>query len=261
MEMSSQAGTWSQLRRLHAAAFFSLCLVALFLAGCSSQSEHGDLPGAEKTATPLSPEQCDANARIQAATADDANYRIQPGDQLDLAFYLNPEFNDEVMVRPDGKITLRLIGSVAAAGLTTDQLAQELDKDYSSELRDPGASVHVKSMPSREVYVEGRVARPGAFPLQPGMTALQAISDAGGFTDDAGDKGVVLIRRDMCGTPHGTKLDLDAAVNKDGSDEDVALLPRDMIVVPRSGIGNLDLFVQQYVRNLIPIQPYLGIPF
>ncbi len=209
----------------------------------------------------MSPEQCDANARIQAAESDSGGYRIQPGDQLDIAFYLNSEFNDEVAVRPDGKITLRLVGSVQAAGLTPDQLAQELDKDYSSELRDPGASVHVKSMPSREVYVEGRVAKPGAFPLEPGMTALQAISDAGGFADDASDSSVILIRRDMCGAPHGTKLNLDAAVNKDGSDEDVALLPRDMIVVPRSGIGNVDLFVQQYIRNLIPVQPYFPIPF
>ncbi len=239
-----------------------LCCVVLLCSACATdQPERGDFPGAERTSAALSPEQCDANARIQAAEADNVTYRIQPGDQLDISFYLNPEFNDEVSVRPDGKITLRLVGSVQAAGLTPDQLAQELDKGYSSELRDPGASVHVKSMPSREVYVEGRVVKPGAFPLQPGMTALQAISDAGGFADDASDSSVVLIRRDMCGTPHGTKLDLNAAVNKDGSDEDVALLPRDMIVVPRSGIGNVDLFVQQYIRNLIPVQPYFPIPF
>jgi protein involved in polysaccharide export with SLBB domain len=103
--------------------------------------------------------------------------------------------------------------------------------------------------------------RPGAFPLQPGMTALQAISDAGGFADDAGENKVVLIRRDMCGAPHGTQIDLDAAVNKSGSEEDVALLPRDMIVVPRSGIGNVDLFVQQYIKNVIPVQPFFPIPF
>jgi protein involved in polysaccharide export with SLBB domain len=240
-------------------------LVALLAYGCASRSpaDRGELPGQEKAAAAasLSPEQCDANARILAASADNESYRIQPGDQLDVAFYLNSEFNDEVVVRPDGKISLRLVGSIPAAGLTPDQLAKEVDTAYSSELRDPGASIHVKSMPSREVFVAGRVTKPGAFPLEPGMTALEAISDAGGYLDDASDTSVVLIRRDVCGTPHGTKLDLDAAASKDGSDESVALLPRDMLVVPRSKIGNVDLFVQQYIKNLIPIQPLVPIPF
>ena len=239
--------------------------VALLTYGCASQSsaDRSDFPGQEKgaAAASLSPEQCDANARMVAASADNESYRIQPGDQLDVTFYLNSEFNDEVVVRPDGKVSLRLVGSIPAAGLTPEQLAKEVDTAYSSELRDPGASIHVKSMPSREVFVAGRVTKPGAFPLEPGMTALEAISDAGGYLDDASDTSVVLIRRDVCGTPHGTKLDLDAAASKDGSEENVALMPRDMLVVPRSKIGNVDLFVQQYIKNLIPIQPLVPIPF
>ncbi len=63
----------------------------------------------------------------------------------------------------------------------------------------------------------------------------------------------------MCGMPHGTKLNL-ASAGEDGSQEDVALLPRDMIVVPRSAIGNVDLFVQQYVKNVIPVSPFFAIP-
>ena len=259
--MKRLAGLHVQSIQRIATALLVAGSLGFFLTACSSQSsERGDFPGGAKAAAQLSPDQCDANARIQAATADDQNYRIQPGDQLDVAFYLNPEFNDEVIVRPDGKISMRLAGSLPAAGMTPEQLAQELDKAYSSELRDPGASVHVKSMPSREVFVAGRVARPGSFPLEPGMTAMEAISDAGGFADDASEKSVVIIRRDVCGTPHGTKVDLDAAVNKDGSEENVALLPRDMIVVPRSTIGNVDLFVQQYVKNVIPITPFFPIP-
>jgi len=263
--MSLLAGLRDGMASSRANSLLVSILVAVLTYGCASQStaDRGDFPGEEKgaTAAPLSPEQCDANARIVAASADNENYRIQPGDQLDVAFYLNSEFNDEVVVRPDGKISLRLVGSIPAAGLTPDQLAREVDTAYSSELRDPGASIHVKSMPSREVFVAGRVTKPGAFPLEPGMTAMEAISDAGGFLDDATDKSVVLIRRDVCGTPHGTKLDLDAAVSKDGSEENVALMPRDMLVVPRSSIGNVDLFVQQYIKNVIPVQPFFPIPF
>ena len=263
--MSFLAGLRDRMTRSVAGCLLVSALTMVWTSGCSSQApaDRGDFPGAEKgsSAASLSPEQCNANARIVAASADEENYRIQPGDQLDLSFYLNSEFNDEVLVRPDGKITLRLVGSIPAAGLTPEQLAKEIDTAYSSELRDPAASIHVKSMPSREVYVAGRVTKPGAIPLEPGMTAMEAISDAGGFLDDATDKSVLLIRRDICGVPHGTKLDLDAAVNKQGSEENVALMPRDMLVVPRSTIGNVDLFVQQYIKNVMPVQPFFAIPF
>ena len=254
--MNVTAGTKSLLIGVVFAGALAMCV-----AGCSSEAKNrGDFPSDHQEAA-LTPEQCEANARLIAANADQSSYRIQPGDVLDVDFYLNPEFNDEVTVRPDGEVAMRMVGSEHAAGLTPDQLAKNLDTAYLGELREPGVSVHVKTMPSREVYVEGRVTKPGAVPLQPGMTALQAISDAGGLQDDAGDNKVVLIRRDMCGTPHATRLDLESAARKDGSEEDVALLPKDVIVVPRSTIGNMDLFVAQYIRNLLPVQPYVGVPF
>ena len=254
--MNNLAGTKSLLVGVALAT-----TIAMFVPGCASHNnDRGDFPGDHQQAT-LSAEQCDANARIVAASADETSYRIQPGDVLDVDFYLNPEFNDEVTVRPDGEVAMRMVGSVHAAGLTPDQLSKNLDTAYLTELRDPGVSVHVKTMPSREVYVEGRVTKPGAVPLQPGMTALQAISDAGGLQDDAGNNKVVLIRRDMCGVPRATRLDLEQAASKDGSNEDVALLPKDVIVVPRSTIGNMDLFVAQYIRNMLPVQPYVGLPF
>jgi polysaccharide export outer membrane protein len=195
----------------------------------------------------------------QAATKSDANgnYVIQSGDQLALDFYLNPEFNDDVTVRPDGKVTLRLIGDVQAAGLTPEQFAQVLDKSYQSELRNPDAAVHVKNMPSRQVYVQGQVSKPGAFVLEPGMTALQVISAAGGLTDQASND-AVLIRRDTCGQPYGVKIDLASAKGTTGSAQDVALAPRDIVVVPRSGIASVDLFVKQYIQGLLPFPPYMS---
>ena len=209
----------------------------------------------------LSPEECMAGAEIQQASAptSEEGYIIQPGDQLDIQFYLSPEFNDEVTVRPDGKVSLRLVGDEQAAGLTPTQLASELDRAYLSELRSPDASVHVKNMPSREVFVEGQVTKPGGFPLESGMTALQAVSEAGGLTDDAATN-VVLIRRDACGQPHGIKVNLASARGKTNKGEDVALMPRDILIVPRSKIADVDLFVKQYMTGLLPIPPYLTLP-
>lgn len=236
---------------------------ALFCA-CSSNGDQvaaSDKRAEGLTPASLSPEQCMAGAEIQQAAAPTENgYIIQPGDVLSIDFYLSPEFNDEVTVRPDGKVTLRLVGDVKAEGLTPAQLAQALDKTYSSELRSPDAAVHVKNMPSRQVFVQGQVSHPGAFPLESGMTVLQAISEAGGLTDDASKDGV-LIRRDLCGEPHGMKIDVASAkTGKMANGEDVALMPRDILIVPRSKISNIDLFVKQYIQGLLPIPPYMSIP-
>ncbi|MGH7934194.1 MAG: polysaccharide biosynthesis/export family protein [Candidatus Binataceae bacterium] len=237
-------------------------LFAVLICGCAANNaEQSDSPAAVGQAnTGMSAEQCLANGAIQrAATTDQQGYVLQPGDTLDISFYLNSEFNDEVTIRPDGKVTLRLVGDIRAAGLTPEQLAANLNKDYLSELRDPGAVVHVKNMPSRAVFVQGQVSKPGSFQLDPGMTALQAIADAGGLTEDA-NSSAVLIRRDACGIPHGIKFDLSSALKDPGKGEDVALMPRDILVVPRSGIANVNLFVKQYIRNVLPIQPYIGLP-
>lgn len=235
-------------------------LLCFTLAGCAAAGGRGDVRVSSASATGLSPEQCVARAQIyQAATAADQSYVIQPADQLDIDFYLNTEFNDSVTVRPDGKITLRVVGDVQASGLTPVELANGLNRAYERELRSPGAIVHVKNMPGRLVYVDGQVGKPGAVALEPGMTALQAIADAGGLTDQAGGE-AVLIRRDACGTPTGSKIDLKAAVKNPSSEEDVALAPRDILTVPRSGIANLDLWVSQYVRNLLPVQTYAPLP-
>lgn len=240
-----------------------VALCALGLYGCSAAAAHGDVTGGAQAA--VSPEQCLNGGAIQAAAtaaaaqqpADSHAYHIQPGDQLDIGFYLDPEFNDQVTVGPDGKIALRMVGPVQAAGMTPAQLAAQIDKDYLSELRSPDAVVNVKNMPGRQVYVEGEVNHPGAFLLQPGMTALQAIAEAGGVTPDASDNDAVLIRHDACGRPAGARVDLASAVDSPGNGEDAALMPYDILVVPRSGIANVDLFVKHYITGLLPFPPYM----
>ena len=251
-------------RSVAAGAAFALLITAALICGCAANHENGDLQGATEAAA-ISPEQCETGAAIHSAAlngADEHSYMIQPGDELAVDFYLNPEFNDQVAVSPDGKIILRLIGAVQAAGTTPPQLAQEIDQKYLSELRSPDAVVHVKNMPARQVYVQGQVNKPGAFPLQTGMTTLQALADAGGVTPDADDDSVVLIRRDACGRPAGERLDVASAVKNPGNGEDAALMPYDVIVVPRSRIADIDLFVKHYIRDALPVEPYMSlVPF
>jgi protein involved in polysaccharide export with SLBB domain len=232
--------------------------VAVALGGCSAQSqnhgESGDKQFASASA-PMSAEQCAANANIQEAATQDADYRIQPGDSLALDFYMNSEFNDTTTVDPNGKIVLRMVGPVQAGGLTPSQLATSIDKAYSNELRNPGAVVHLKNMPGRQIYVQGEVAKPGAFPLQPGMTAVQALALAGGVTVDSAPEKTVLIRHDACGQSQGSKVDLASALKNPGSGDDVALMARDTVVVPPSSITNVDRWVKHYIRDAMPVEP------
>jgi protein involved in polysaccharide export with SLBB domain len=225
-------------------------------AGCAATSAGSDVAGPRKsTVARLSPD-C-----LAMPTVDDANdYRIRPGDKLHIGFYLNPEFDTGVVVRPDGRIEMAAVGQVNAVGLTPPQLEAQLNRLYSKELLNPGATVRVEETPSRVVYVEGQVAHPGTVPLQPGMTALQAIAASGGLTDEAGPNNIVLVRRDACGEPRDEKLDLRKALKQQGHEDDVALAPTDLLIVPRSGISNLNLMVKQYIKDMMPINPYMTLP-
>lgn len=220
--------------------------------GCAANNpEESDVKGTlTATASPV----CDV-----AATIDEPRvYRIQPGDQIDVSFYLSPELHQNLTVRPDGDISIPIAGNVHAQGLTPEQLERSLDQLYALELRDPKSTVRIDKSPWQVVYVEGQVGKPGAVPLQPGMTAIQAIAASGGLTDAAGASKVVLIRRDACGNPHGEKLQLDKVLSQKNNEEDVALLPADLLIVPRSGIAQFDLNIKQYVRDAMPLETVIA---
>jgi len=211
-------------------------------------------------------DRCDAahTARefSNASMAEDRTvYRIERGDKLHLSFYRNGEFDRDVEVRPDGRFTIEPFGDIAAAGLTPAQLAQKLDVVFSEDLIEPSATVSVLDSPFRKVFVGGQVNYPGPVNLRPGMTATQAIISTGWLRDDARADQIVLIRRDACGHAYGTFIQVANAVSQSSANyvQDVALLPDDIIVVPRSTIGSMDLFVKQYIRDMWPVEPYLSL--
>jgi protein involved in polysaccharide export with SLBB domain len=232
-----------------------LLLVApavLFVSACANSQERGDVAKSRPVGQIGAPVYLSAQSRS-------ADYRIQPGDRLGISLYLDPEFNEKVTVRPDGKIDLLVVGEVLASGKTPVQLSAELDRFYSVELLHPDASVKVINSPGEVVYVAGEVSHPGVIPLRAGMTALQAITASGGLTDNAGANHVVLVRHDIYGETVREELDLSEVLSKPTSDEDAALAPTDIVIVPRSGIANVDLIVKQYIKDVLPFQPYAPI--
>jgi protein involved in polysaccharide export with SLBB domain len=177
-------------------------------------------------------------------------YRLQVGDEIQLKFYLSPELDQEVIVRPDGRISLQLLDDVAAVGLTPVELDRIVTEEYRTELRDPKITVIVKRLAAK-VYVGGEVRQPRFVAHNGSLTALQAIFEAGGFIDTAEPSSVILLRRLNDDKGIAAKLDLKKVIKAEA--QDVALMPSDIIFIPKSTIAEVNLFVEQYITKLIPV--------
>jgi polysaccharide export outer membrane protein len=116
-------------------------------------------------------------------------------------------------------------------------------------------SINVKASAAQRVFVGGQVGRPGMVPLTGALTVLQAVLSAEGFKDDACPSEVVVIRRDPAASAPRSlvfMVNLDRVINGKDATQDLLLQPADIVVVPRSGIGRVDLWVDQYIRRLLP---------
>ena len=220
------------------ASFLFIFLSIFFLSGCVSSvknESYASSPASSLAASPM-PE-----------------YRIQPGDQLDIKFYYHPELNESLTVRPDGKISLQLIHEVPASGLTPEELRGLLKTKYEPQINQPEVTIILRSFTAQKVYVDGEVAKPGLIPLTDRMTILQSIASAGGLKDTARINEIILIRRGKENRPTSMLVNVEKAI--DGSDlsQDLDLMPADIVYVPRSPIANVNLWIDQYIRKNIPV--------
>ncbi len=200
-----------------------------------------------------------ANGVMKARTAEPLQeYRIQPGDQLDIKFFYNPELNEQIIVRPDGKISLQLVTELMAAGTTPGQLTEQLKQAYGVELKRPEVAVIVRTFNDQRVYVDGEVLRPGVVTLPGPMTVLQSIAQAGGMKETARYSEVIVIRKNGQEKPTTLVVDLEQAIDGTDLQQDIRLLPHDIVFVPRSRIANVNVWVDQYIRRNVPIPVGLG---
>ena len=150
-------------------------------------------PTAEKAAetvkAPVSPP-----AVATAAPVDPASFEIGPEDILLIRVWREPELSQGVQVRPDGKITLPLIGEVQAAGLTPNGLKEQITTKLTEFINEPEVMVSVQSVQSRRYYITGEINRPGRYSLVVPTTILQALTNAGGFREFAATKKIRILR-------------------------------------------------------------------
>jgi protein involved in polysaccharide export with SLBB domain len=183
-------------------------------------------------------------------------YKLQVGDTLTIKFYRNEI--DKRWSFDGGKVRCPS-STTSCAGLTPAELDQDLTRRYVGGLA-IDITVIVTELGGHRVYVDGEVTKPSMVALAGGMTMLNAISSAGGFKPGAIREQVILIRRDTAGKPIGHAVDLKKVIFGKSSEGDVLLQPYDIVYVPRSKIANANLWVQQYIRDMLPINPGLAIP-
>jgi polysaccharide biosynthesis/export protein len=227
-------------QRARFAALCAMVLCGLALGGCAQQVRM-------VRETPL-------NDFIQRSNQVDAGgYTAQIGDVLTVKFYFNPELDYNVPVRPDGKISLSLIGDVAAAGNTMQSLSTTITAAYKAHLNQPNATVILQAPAGHRVFVTGEVSLPGVFTLQGTETALSAISLAGGLNDRATFHKIFVVRRLPDGSaPMVAMLDLRKALNGSDPRQDVKLLMNDVVFVPRTGAAEADVRLKNIIWNKAP---------
>ena len=159
------------------------------------------------------------------------DYTIGPDDILNVVFWREPDLSAEVVVRPDGRISLPLINDVMASGLTPAQLRELLTEQAKKFVTDPNVSVVVKQINSRKVFITGNVERPGPYTLSAGMTVLQLIALAGGLREFADSKKIVVMRTEG-GRSTSLPFNYNEVSKRKNLQQNVELKRGDTVIVP-----------------------------
>jgi polysaccharide biosynthesis/export protein len=157
-------------------------------------------------------------------------YVIGPEDLLTVIFWRDKEFSGDVVVRPDGKISLPLLNDVQAAGLTPEQLKLVVEEAAAKYIEEPNATVIVREIRSRKVYVVGEVANPGTVVLMSDMNVLQLIAAVGGLLEHADRKNVTIVRQ-VNGREQRFKFNYNDVTKGKKLQQNIQLQPGDMVVV------------------------------
>jgi polysaccharide export outer membrane protein len=169
------------------------------------------------------------------ATTDAAaglpNYQIGADDVLSIVFWREPDVSRDVVVRPDGLISLPLINDIPAAGLTPEQLRVSLEKAAEKYIADPRATVVVKQINSRQVYITGQVAKQGTYALTTGMTVMQLVTVAGGILEFADQDNISIVRLEN-GKQISFRFNYSEVKRRKNLAQNIELKPGDTIIVP-----------------------------
>ena len=224
-DTNQSAGTMTFLRCIP----LSIFLLPALVSGLAQQTYNKPVPAAKPpAATPIA--RPAASTPIVHPVAVSANYIIGADDSLQITVFQEPNLSETLPVRPDGKITLPLVGDITAAGISPMQLAADITARLKQFVTDPVVDVAVLAVNSKRVFLIGEIMHVGPIAITPGMTVLQAIATAGGLTPYANKKHIYILRGEP-GKQQNIPFDYTRALKK-GDMQGITLVPGDTIVVP-----------------------------
>ncbi|MEZ5398142.1 MAG: polysaccharide biosynthesis/export family protein [Bryobacteraceae bacterium] len=181
--------------------------------------------GAKSSQTPEAA--AGSGAASTAAPVDPRTYKIGAEDVLRIQVWREPELSSQVAVRPDGMITVPLVGEVQVSGLTPLELTDRLKTEFGKLVNSPVVSVEVFQVKSRKYYLSGMIARPGQYPLVVPVTVLEALTLGGGPTEWANKKKIVIMRG-----AERIKFNWNDVIKGKNLDQNIYLEPGDIVMVP-----------------------------
>jgi protein involved in polysaccharide export with SLBB domain len=212
----------------------------------------------------------DVSSLEKGSAEEVPEYRLGFGDQVEVKFFNNEQFNELIDVRPDGRITLERIGDIYVNGMTPSQLDSLVTVTYADIIRDPDVTVFVRRFGSYQVYVLGEVKNPGAYPVERNMSIVQVLSVAGGVPFSGAMGSVMVLRQGRNEEIKAVKIDVNyylaggrlrlTTIEKeiDVSVNDFFIQPMDIVYVPRTPIASIVEFLEEIYRGVLPpIDTYL----
>lgn len=181
-------------------------------------------------------------------------YELQVGDAIGVKFWGYPELDEELTIRPDGKISLPFVDEVQAADRTPAELDAELTRLFTGELASPQITVIVRQATGQQVYVGGQVGASGTIPMTPKLTLFQALQMAG-LSREARLKRVLLVRTFSDGSRMARSFDLRPLMSGANPAADILLQPFDVVYVPPRKIDGFDTFVNEYLNPIYDLLP------
>jgi protein involved in polysaccharide export with SLBB domain len=224
------------LRRLSVASGPALVVLCL---GCAT-----------KDVTPIE----DVVREEEAAALEAPAYLLRPGDNLRIDFASDNQLDFDTQVTPGGTVSLPMAGEIPAAGMTVEELAGLVEEEMAAYLLDPTASVLIRNVQRRFVYVIGEVGRPGRVEIFDGITITAALAEGGGIEASGRASSVMVVRTTGVDEPLAFRVDATKILSARDMSQDVPLRDNDVVYVPKSVIGEVDQFVDLFITKIAPAQ-------
>jgi polysaccharide export outer membrane protein len=179
-----------------------------------------------------------------------AEHVLAPADEFEIRFPFYPDLNDRVTVGPDGRLSLQLVNTVPVGGLTIGEATRLLNERYAKVIRDPQATLTMRTFAPEEIFVDGWVANPGLIRSDVPLTVSRAIAQAGGTKSGAHTDAILVLRRTPDGIVHYYQVALGSYGGAGASAADPLLSSYDVVYVPQNVFGSISDFLANYLKNV-----------